>query len=676
MKNSEKKTRLVIALVAAFMGAVVFIMIYGVQILNPLYTDWLIEKGDLSQHYFGWRFFRNADWQFPFGLLDTLGYPYYTSIVFTDSLPLFAVLFKLLSPVLPAEFQYFGLWGILCFMLQGTFGALLCMRYTKSFIQVSLGSLLFIFSPVILQRLYYHSALAGHWLILIALILLVYQKKLAARFKTALLLWGLLGALIASIHQYFLVMCGIICLGYCAYELFGVKRWYGFLPCITFILGAVGVDYLLGAFSSSASTSAGGIGNYSFNLNGFLNPQGYSRILSNLPTYNDQHEGFAYLGLGVILLCVFVVVALALYYFITKGEESYPQLRDDLRAYKMDIIIYGMILVLSVALSVSPMITWRDKVIFTLKFPKKVIEIWSIFRATGRLVWPAIYIIVIAAISLVMKKMGKQLAIVVLAICVCVQCYDLSAKAEELNHNYADRITYDNPLMESVWTDLGTEGEVKHLILSSSVVGSKYLYPLADIAAQNNWTLNDFYFARSIEGVTLTWDKEISDPGKDMIFVMTAEEFEKKGMALSQTVAFYKLDGLVIGLPAGKRVSLPEAEYKYSYSFENEENLHDGKDLNGVRYIYHEGVSFGPYIDLAPGIYEVSIQGTNLDQAQIYATCDAGKSDLKLLDYQESSTTVGYRIQVTEMMKDMETLIRNHSDQTVTLTGVVIKVIK
>ena len=85
-------------LIAGTIGAFVFITIYGTKILNPCYTDWLMSGGDLSQHYLGWKMYRNGDWTFPIGLTDQLAYPYYTSVIFTDSIPIFAVFFKLLSP--------------------------------------------------------------------------------------------------------------------------------------------------------------------------------------------------------------------------------------------------------------------------------------------------------------------------------------------------------------------------------------------------------------------------------------------------------------------------------------------------------------------------------------------------------------------------------------------------
>lgn len=69
---------------------------------------------------------------FPLGCTDYLSYPNKMSVVFTDSIPCFAVLFKILSPVLPDEFQYFGLWGMLCFVLQGILSVRIVRNFTYS----------------------------------------------------------------------------------------------------------------------------------------------------------------------------------------------------------------------------------------------------------------------------------------------------------------------------------------------------------------------------------------------------------------------------------------------------------------------------------------------------------------------------------------------------------------
>lgn len=97
-----------------------------------LHTSWLYPSGDLTQHYYGWVSFRNADWTFPLGLFNTLSYPNYASIMFTDSIPLFAIIFKAISFILPETFQYFGIFGLMCYILQGVFAFTLLRKFINS----------------------------------------------------------------------------------------------------------------------------------------------------------------------------------------------------------------------------------------------------------------------------------------------------------------------------------------------------------------------------------------------------------------------------------------------------------------------------------------------------------------------------------------------------------------
>lgn len=161
-------------LTSAIIGAILFIAIYGARILDPTYEDWLFQGGDLTQHYLGWTFFRMSDWHFPFGLSDSVLGNVKISVIYTDSVPLFALFFKLLSPLLPATFQYFGFLGLFSFMMNGACSTLLIHRFNKNGIFCIIGSTFYIISPVVLQRLYGHEALSCHFVILLGLILWLY----------------------------------------------------------------------------------------------------------------------------------------------------------------------------------------------------------------------------------------------------------------------------------------------------------------------------------------------------------------------------------------------------------------------------------------------------------------------------------------------------------------------
>ena len=119
------------SLTGALLGALVFLVLYGVRVLDPLCVDWILNNPspDPSQHYLGWVFYRRSGWHLPYlGANYSAIYPYRTSILYTDSIPLLAVVCKLLGGVLPARFQYLGLWGLFCYAMQGGLAQALIAR--------------------------------------------------------------------------------------------------------------------------------------------------------------------------------------------------------------------------------------------------------------------------------------------------------------------------------------------------------------------------------------------------------------------------------------------------------------------------------------------------------------------------------------------------------------------
>ena len=130
MQAVQKKQKTwVLLLLGAVLGLAAFLGLYGTVPLNPANDTWIwygYDETDIHQHYAGWLGFRNSSWQFPLAQADALAYPAGAgvNISFTDSLPWVSVLFKLLAPVLPAQFQWFGLYELACFVLHGMAAAL------------------------------------------------------------------------------------------------------------------------------------------------------------------------------------------------------------------------------------------------------------------------------------------------------------------------------------------------------------------------------------------------------------------------------------------------------------------------------------------------------------------------------------------------------------------------
>ena len=192
------------SIAAALGGALIFVLVvFGPANIDPLNTDWVTTGGgDNLQHYIGWRFFRNAPWSRQLLFDQELNYPVGTSVIVTDSNPLFCLVFKLLRSVLPAEFQFNGIWILSCYLLLAFFAVLILRQLSARPVICVLGAMLAVLNPVVLQRALIHDNLCAHWLILAAILLFLNR----AQYRRNAVGWALLVLVTLLIHFYFIPM--------------------------------------------------------------------------------------------------------------------------------------------------------------------------------------------------------------------------------------------------------------------------------------------------------------------------------------------------------------------------------------------------------------------------------------------------------------------------------------
>ena len=513
-----------------FITAAIFCSIYGVQIINPTNTDWIMSQtNDLPQHYLGWKAYRAAPWCFPIGIVNTLSYPDRTSIIFTDSIPVFAVFFKLLSPLLPDHFQYFGIWGLLCFFLQAFFAAKLVRYFTSDRLLIISSSVLFLFTPVFIFRMFGHSALSAQWLILWGIELILNTKS-----KSLYIQIFLIAVLSSGIHLFSVLMNGILLIGLCAKDLLTRRKWYrpiAFLAIYLFTAcAAIGI---LGGFSSNMQPSDEGLGTFSANLNTLFNPQGWSVLFKDLTMYKEgQIEGFGWLGAGVLTM---LILAAALY----------MNDRDASHKNRIVAISLGITAAISFVIALSPVITLGKNVLFVLKLPDICRELWAIFRSSGRLIWIVVYLIMIFALWGICRYFKKDTAALFLLALLMLQIYDMNPRLDMIHNQFSSTAPYETQLKNKEFWDDTAARSFEHLIYVSDfdIMDNRIRYPLTDWALDNHITLNDFYFARP---------KLVNDlPGKIVdytdntnIYVFQPEELDQ---CEAHQLECYAADGIIIG---------------------------------------------------------------------------------------------------------------------------------
>ncbi len=568
-------------LLGCLVGLVFFLAVYGWRILDPTYVDWLLHSDDLegsvdlSQHYLGWVFYRNSPWQFPFGLTEGI-YSSPVSVIYTDSIPLFAFVFKLLSPLLPAEFQYFGLYGLLCYCLMGGFGVILVRTVCDNPFFHMAAAVLFVSNPVMLNRMYLHTALAGHFIIVAALCLFFYHRSMGVRRRT--LLWVLLIVCGTLINAYFTPML----YGLLFFAVLGEKlskdtasglanglSILGLPPVITAL-----VCFGFGMFYGNVPSVAGGLEVLSFNLNGFVNPltkltdfhdhimgykdMNYSRWLPALPMSTAyQNEGFAYLGIGIVILILIVILVIVSKPVsgISYGGDSLPPL-----PYRRALLLY---MILCLVLSLSPVATFGEKELYHLALPGFVHNAWSSFRSTARFIWPVYYGIIAMTlfafgrlVSEEKKGAKKYPVYAALIFAVILQLMDLTPGFAEKHGAFSDIRPYETTLLDKKWDEL-SEGASRIMFYPPTEYGlyedGKTSVEFEIFALKHGLSLNNTYMSRNLcsfaDEATLEHFKTLADGAShpDIIYVFfDCMDEDELPDADEYGLTYYSLDGYTV----------------------------------------------------------------------------------------------------------------------------------
>ena len=392
-------------------GVIVFFMVLGVGPLNPKHIDWL-KFYDFYQSYLGWEFSRQDIWDIPLGKNSNYGGDISNSIVYSDSIPLFAMPFKIFSSFLPFPFQYFGIWLLCCFILQGVMAWKLISHYSQNKIVCFFVACFFVFSPLIFWRIHmFHFALAGHFILLAA----IYLNLVGA--KRRILAWSLVLAIAALIHFYLLVMVSLLWVGSLldfqlnqkinrkkfALELFIV------MAALLFVAWQAG--YFMIGLGSTANNS-NPFGNYPMNALAIIDSQGFSYFLPPITTQHLFEEGFNYLGLGGVAL---VMLSLPAVWIIRTQLLQW--------VFRHPFYLGCLFILLLLSLTQTIYIGSFD---FRLPISSSLVLLLSLIRCSGRFFWPIYYMIILGSCVIITRAYSKKITTIFIFIMFTLQVIDLS----------------------------------------------------------------------------------------------------------------------------------------------------------------------------------------------------------------------------------------------------------
>lgn len=534
-----------LVLITLFLLILVFHINYGIEVVFPSSTNWIMSAyQDWGQHYLGWAYFREEPWTFPLGHINNFNYPAGTTVGYTDSIPLLAVIFKSVSFLLPETFQYLGLWLLLCHLLTGFFTIKIVKLYKASDVVAIIAALLVAFNPVLLYR-GMHPALCSHWLILASIYFYLINTD-SSTFKSILKKQFILVALSAVINPYllFIVLSFsiVLLIKYCFFnKLISIKNFvfYSILNVVSvlflwFITGMI-------SFKNDVNMQVtNSYGLYSFNLNSFFNPETFSNFLPQQEKVAiQQYEGFAYLGLGLILLFFISIILFLINY---KKNNLKP------------FIPFIALLIFFTLFAITNTVSFNKDVLFTYYLPSLIIKVGSVYRASGRFIWVLYYAIIIFSFVIINKtNYSKLIKTSLLSLILIIQFYDISQMVKSRNLQLG---SYKNPkISESKWVDLTSNFKkiITYVPFNNNLMYASDYQDLCFMALKNKLPITCGYVARESTEINRKYtdslnlkitEGEITD---DAIFITTPANLDFfNSMIFKEKVAVKMLNGYYV----------------------------------------------------------------------------------------------------------------------------------
>ena len=432
-----------------FISFICLASVVGIENIPFQNTKWLHNGADSGTIQLGWYFFLNDIWRFPLGNNPNYGDGLSVSIVFSDSIPILALFFKLFKSFISTNFQYFSFWYLICFYLQLFFSFKILKEFTNSTSYSLVGSIFFLIAPIFIFRMNWHQAEAGMWLLLCALYLVFFNK-----IDKSKLSWFFLIILSLLISYNFTIPILVTYSFFRIFNFFAKKENFLKLTKDFLIIGVLLLLtlYILGVFQLRLGDTMGvGFGAYKLNLLSVFDPVNsvnsisWSWFLPDIKlSIEEELEGFNYLGLGQIMMSLF-----ALFLFLNRKNKAILFSIKDNKEIKVFVLV-SLFLTLW---ALSNKISFGPFTLIEIPLNKYIFGALSIFKSSGRAFWIVNYFLLIMSLVIIFKCFNKRNSLLIISLFLIIQVADTSAGIKQ-------RINFFTPMDKSfgvkdqIWEDL------------------------------------------------------------------------------------------------------------------------------------------------------------------------------------------------------------------------------
>ena len=336
----------------------------------------VFEKGDIAQHVSGWWFYARDSWHFPLLHTSRLNHPDGVTIALTDSIPLMALPFKamlnLFPSLFPANFHFFGWWMGLVFVAQAVSATMLMRALGAKSLFAMMIAMGFALTWPVLHARYHHSALMMQSIIIFALAFYFFGASKAWSSRKTSLSFTALSLIGLTVHPYFLPFVAGLFVAFMADQIIKGESWLLQLKRLMIFGIALGLTmWALGYLDRKAPLA--GFGDFFFlDLKHPFCGGGKLIKCGVGPVYAfPYHEGFNYLGAGLLLLMPFALI------FNGKNLPALPKKYPALLILVIGFFLYAL----------SNRVRYSGVELFSYPLPTWTNFLTGTFRASGRFFW-------------------------------------------------------------------------------------------------------------------------------------------------------------------------------------------------------------------------------------------------------------------------------------------------
>jgi hypothetical protein len=458
---------------SAVLGCLFGLWFVGIRNVFPWNLDWLNGKGDGSYDQLTFEFFRKS----PLIQWPVTAMPNYVSgseQVLGSGNGLFAIPAKVIGQVIPGEFQYLGVWVVLCFCLQGFFAEKLLSRITDDKGLQLVAAMSFVVSPVLIYRIgeMRHFQLGAHWLILASFYL--YFDKSYRRHR-----WALLLLVSVLINVYITAMVVVIFIAANTRSVL-LNRKTGIVRSIS--NAVIPLTSLIAGFIFMGYASYGGnakgsnffrLSPIAFLNSGDINGLTFSTTFESIPVksvsnfFLEEPEGLQYLGTGIILGLIFTAL------FIKRLSRHW-----NLKLISPLVVSVFALFVFALSHRIS--ISGYE---LTYWWPQQLHELREVFRASSRFGWPLYYLLILMAFGFFLCRASISKKAVFALSVLLVSVLDAGNGILKIRDDLSANSTYVSTVQNQEWIDLAKDKDRVHIYPNfdlDSGLGADFDYPWVD----------------------------------------------------------------------------------------------------------------------------------------------------------------------------------------------------